>query len=515
MIQGNVVFELAAFGVASGTFPCRVQFDVLGRPNIIEVQLPVSAMLFNGLSSSPESVRGMCVKATLDDGMVLNAEVAIFSGWVSDLGANLWASLHISRSTLRQHFPSDGDHWRVRLSNIRIQRGDSTRQVSTGTRIDYLSDSIAFKVASREWTLTDTLWQQWNGSSKPDENKPLASGLLETPFLPGDTHEAIELIAGDIEALLRFVLCKGISWYCCELVSGGQVVQAHFSSRWTKPFRVGGSPVISNITPSQLKLFIEAAYPVFSADREWFNITLLLYSISRMGDHIEIRSALQNTLLDRLAAWVLRNDDTAEIDHELSTRITKGWKAKLHELMREASPHWTQQRTGQLISSIKDWNAGPSFPGGVERAAVRLGLWPPLKAFLAKRHKLIHLGEYDSDDGTPIFEYWKQIECLVTMILLRLLGYEGDFYHLALGNEEKCLRSLMLGGSDCPPYRIQPYGPHQLVELMTVGAFFLWDKRGRPQGDDWTDWFIAESNIQQVLRKLSPNPNLKSGGDDD
>lgn len=133
---------------------------------------------------------------------------------------------------------------------------------------------------------------------------------------------------------------------------------------------------------------------------------------------------------------------------------------------------------------------------------MRLGLWPPSKSQLAKRHKLIHLGEYDGDDGMSIIDYWQEMECLVTMMLLRLLGYGGYFYHHALGPDGKNLKDVMLGGNGLPPYRLDKTVKNQLPALTEVASHRLWQDRGELLGDDWADWFHAEETIRGVLDQL-------------
>jgi hypothetical protein len=515
VLNGQATLDLTHFGIPNQPCPCGIKFDIFGRPAIVDIQFPQNAELWNGLANNPESVRDLPLTVAMPDGRTMRARIAIFSGWHGDVTTTMWATFRISDSLVAHAAPHDGDHWRIRLTNIRIPRGDRTTRVATGKGITFRHDSVVFNVAGREWVLTDDWWERWLPPARPDTSKPLPSGLLETECKPDDTREGVEAIAEEIESLLRLALCRAITWVCCDRVKGGKVVESHYSSGWSRPFDAGGSQIISNEEPFQLKSFLETTHPRFVADRDWFRVTILLYTISRMSEHIEVRSSLQNTLLDRIAAKVLQDDEAAEIDAELPGRMTKNWVNRLHDLMLEASPHWTRDRTGQLTSSIKNWNSNPSFPGGVERAAMRLGLWPPSKAQLTKRHKLIHLGEYDASDGTSALDYWREIECLVTMMLLRVLGYAGPFYHLAIGHTDKLLSNLLLGGTERPPYRVQNVTAERLHEITQIAAYLRWIERNQPLWEDLEDWFPAKANIQKVLTQIEQVQTTKSTNEED
>lgn len=337
-LNGMALIDLHEFGIPAEPRPCEVRFDPVGRPEVAVVGLPESAEVINNLLNNPESVRDKTVEVDLDDGRTLIAKAEITGSWTGGLGQPIAAEVHITDSIIQQAGLHNTDLWRLRLTNIRITRGDQVKEVAAGTGIRFVRDTIVFNIAGREWMLVDEFWEQWQDGHKPDVTKPLVSGRLETVYQAGDTREKVEAIAQEIEALLRLALGRGISWVSCERVSGGVIVECHLSSNWTSPFGQA-SPVIPNMLPDQIKSFIEVAHPIMSAERDWFISTITQYIVAILGNHLEIRMALQNTLLDRIAAKVLQHDDAAEIDEDMPKRMTKDWRNRLHILMAEASPH--------------------------------------------------------------------------------------------------------------------------------------------------------------------------------
>lgn len=68
--------------------------------------------------------------------------------------------------------------------------------------------------------------------------------------------------------------------------------------------------------------------------RWWFT----QFVVSLGASHLEIRTALQNTLLDRISSRVLRHDETFEIDPAIPDKLSKDFRNRLHSLLTELSP---------------------------------------------------------------------------------------------------------------------------------------------------------------------------------
>ena len=99
-------------------------------------------------------------------------------------------------------------------------------------------------------------------------------------------------------------------------------------------------------------------------------------------------------------------------------------------------------RTEALISTVKGWNAKPSFVEGVRRACKAVGLRPPPGKLLSTRHPLLHVGEL-RPPGATSDEYWIELDAMVLKLILRLLKYDGLAYWHALGPHPVKLRDYL------------------------------------------------------------------------
>lgn len=494
--EGDAGLDLASLGIKKGTYPCRVVFDSIGRVDRLEVTLPNSRALLASLINSSEQFRDQVAHVTLGDGRTIDAVLAIAGGLTGNLlGDVIVGIFYVDHSTMHCPSVAPPDRWRILLVNAHVDGYDYGVTTTTDRGWSYNPNEIRFRVAGREWTLVDDLSLQWESQHGPDVTKPVPGVRLETPAVGQDSLEDIERLASDLESLLTLALGRSVSWYCIQRLANGAVVGGYDARRWVAPY--GRQPqIISNASrDGTLKGFLEAAYDAFVADREWLTHTILQFVASLSASHVEIRMSLQNTLLDRISSHILRHDDTFEIDSGLPERLSKSFRRRLHELLQDLSPYWPLERTALVTQNIEEWNSGPSFPGAVERAAVRLGLWPPKKSQIRKRHKLIHEGEYDASDGTNPFDYWMRIECLVVMFILRLLGYSGRFRHVAVGRDDIDLAAIMVGGSSLPPYDVDPQTHASLYRLVEMAAYLHWCGRNRADDAALTDWLYAERAV--------------------
>lgn len=499
--RGTADIDLRAVGLESGTFECVVLQDELGRPSKLIIDLPETPTLVNELNANPVKVRGLHALVHGPDGNSIDVELACFSRWDLQVEAGnqpvstLSATFLIGTSICRPYPSGRSNRWRYRLTNVRLEFYEIAARVNTEKGYRQFLNGVSFSCGGRKWILFDDFANEWRSKSPPDSTRVWLNARLETEHLEGDSPESLDLIVYEIESLLRLALGRPVTWIVRLRLDNDKVVEEFWRDAWTAPLGSHGFSINCNFLPGQLRTFIETTHPSLVSDLQWWAHTINLYLMAVLATHLEVRMSLQNTLLDRIAAKALLKHERAEIDSDLPKRMDKEFRTKLHSLLSELSPQWTDERTAQICSTIRDWNASPSFPGAVERAAVGLGLWPPRKSYLAKRHKLIHLGEYDTTGGLSLHDYWLQIECLITMMLLRLLGYSGPFYHPALGPNAVGLSELMLGGTKPAPYEVQKVDPEKRIPLVEVAAYIRWQERGCPDRDDWTDWFRAEQSI--------------------
>lgn len=163
-----------------------------------------------------------------------------------------------------------------------------------------------------------------------------------------------------------------------------------------------------------------------------------------MSSFIQVRSALLNILLDRIAASHPENRKGGEIEG-LPVEKLKGkeFKAKLTALMTEICPEWTADATGRyIVSHVARCNSRPSFVAGIQRVCQACGLKAPTGNFLETRHKLMHEGELVREDGDMV-AYMKELDWLAARLLMRMLSYEGNYFHTFSGTT-KCLKDELV-----------------------------------------------------------------------
>jgi hypothetical protein len=88
------------------------------------------------------------------------------------------------------------------------------------------------------------------------------------------------------------------------------------------------------------------------------------------------------------------------------------------------------------------WNAKPSFAEGIRRACEAVRLKPPPTKLLGTRHRLMHVGELHPADMTLV-DYWKELEALVLLLIVRMLDYEGFVYAAKFGASEILLKDYL------------------------------------------------------------------------
>jgi hypothetical protein len=296
-------------------------------------------------------------------------------------------------------------------------------------------NKIRFTAADREWELTDDLMRSRKAEEEPDIDGPLISGTLSTGVNPADNWETVRSIADDLEALLSLATSRGIRWVSQTLVdAAGQPVEGRSHSGWVPPFRSKGHSHIDQWDGGVVKRFIEECHPRYIQSRDWFRLTLDMYLQATLNEFVSIKASLLNTLLDRIQQDVNGKNYPPQIDPKLPERADKKWFQDLLTLVLRVflSWKWDADRTAALIGTIKDWNSRPSFPRGVELACIKLQIPVPPKKTLGRRHKLIHLGELDLRIDKAA-EYWAELDLLVLLLILQMLGYTGTLYHHKIG----------------------------------------------------------------------------------
>lgn len=182
-----------------------------------------------------------------------------------------------------------------------------------------------------------------------------------------------------------------------------------------------------------IKNFLEGAYPQYLKEESWWWLTLDWYAqhcLSGMG--IQTQMMIVSMLLDRVSTFLLKNHQfPCQISEKLKEKkVRDELKNILHKDIISLCPEWNQGRTNSLMQTIGEWNARPSYKGKIAEAYKIAGVVPPSDELLKKRHQLLHEGKLklDSENDTDeLFSYWREMSDSVTELLLRMLGYKGDF----------------------------------------------------------------------------------------
>jgi len=62
---------------------------------------------------------------------------------------------------------------------------------------------------------------------------------------------------------------------------------------------------------------------------------------------------------------------------------------------------------------------------------------------------------------------------------------------------------------DTPPTDGKPDSEALPTETVQMAAYYHWEKRGKPIGDEWYDWLEAEKEIKDWMRASGMLPSKK------
>lgn len=339
----------------------------------------------------------------------------------------------------------DNETWVFSLSNLKLARGDEKTELPLpadaplGSKPGFVINRIPLSVEGRAWTLVDLMAGQKPLPRTDTEGKALISGQLSTAVREGDSDVTLEPVADTIAMLISFATCRDVAAFQCSRVSQ-EGMNLGFKLRSTKVhlYSEGGSALIDNSDSGGIRLFLERAYPTMQGNLHWWLASLDMFIQARMDAFVELRSALLNILLDRIAAFYPENRKGGEIDGlSLEELSKKPFKGKLTALMTEVCPKWSAELTNRyIVSYLTNCDARPSFASGIQRVCRANRLQPPTGAFLGTRHKLLHEGELKPEDGNTI-AYMKELDWLVARLMMRMLDYEGNYFHNFNGGMRK------------------------------------------------------------------------------
>lgn len=454
-INAQVTGDLSAIGKPAGTI-CEgtLYYNRVGQPDLIQftVDAPTTDVLNRILNEDLASALvGVKVSIVDGHGRLIRSKLAALTK--TEPGRND-VSLTFVLDKSEASLPAAVDHpvrtWSFGLSNVHLRIGDERvehpaprRKLPPGVTIrgGFSNSAIRFKVDRREWRLIDAHFRMSSDQRKALGREPVQSGRLIVATNQGEKLTAVTPTATAICYLLTLALSRDIKIVSASgLDDAGSLVHGVSTPHFVHPSGIGHAPVVDNDEHRMLASFVERAYAIYASDPEWWARTIGLFFESRATSYIDIASTTLNVLLDRLTTKVVGDADEPQIDAGIETALVKdGFKDELHTILQKLSAKWDVLRTEAIISKIREFNARPSFPKKVQAACRTLGIAPPATKAVAPRHKLLHLGELIATGGV---DYWRDLDALVVQMLLRMLGYDGLFYHFKYGGRSVSLADI-------------------------------------------------------------------------
>lgn len=454
-VDAHVEFETSAPS-KKYSLPGFLHFDHNGLPCELDLSLADVAQDFVSALLNPDSesaLAGMPVRIRTTEVPNMAATIKLVRNVNLDSSGTVVARCLLVDVRCNEDQGDGQGTWRLNLTNVKLKIGDVKSDIPPASGSPkhlwgWRLDKIAFYVDDREWILEDHLFGQWKKRDDLDFNAPIVSATLTTAALPDDTAAIVCDAADTITALLTLASGKSVRAVKIErLDTNGKSNWWSVRNLLAFPFDRSGFSAIDNWQPKTLKTFVENAYPIVVADREWWLATLDMFMQVHVNPYLETKAMILNVLADRIAAKLGGERKEAEIDIQLNAKLKeKQFQTSLHNLLTGLTVQWTTDRTNNLISAIKRWNAQPSFTEGIRRACDAVRLEPPPTKLLRTRHRLLHVGELKPPDMTLV-DYWKELEALVLLLVVRMLDYEGFVYASKFGASQILLKDYLVSAS--------------------------------------------------------------------
>lgn len=283
---------------------------------------------------------------------------------------------------------------------------------ANGSSKCYNFDGTAFKSDKIEFTLLNRKWELkclvQDGQfltlaeylSSTDTAIQLSDkGMLLQTEEKGFTFEQFKAACGEIFAVLEFAM-------------GTPLVACVYSKRYPDGSRYplfpsyscahthgAYGPLRTERYQYCIPTFLQNAYPIYSQDAKWWNITRHWYVHMLSTHEVDAGNFYACLLFDRLYAYLSAMDDSHT-----------GWL--------QSHPKLTQKHKGKEAI----------YEGKLTYLAERFKIDFDCKRFKDKRNALVHKGEPDFDYPNNIIQHYEAIN-LISTIILSLLKYDGDFKH--------------------------------------------------------------------------------------
>lgn len=386
--------------------------------------------------ATAEAVLGRPIAGDLADGRYIIAEPSRVDA-IEGEGAQRSAKFTLGNLRLYQYRPPGHGEavWLYSLLNFQIDGGDLVvEEISGRESIRWRRDALRFPYADREWLLRDQL-DPTNDKERREFHKqhgPVATGLLWTPAARDDRSGTIDELASQICNLVSFATGRSVRWRARQHVSEtGETSEGLMPFPWCAPASAGGNGPVDTSSGGDLSQFLETSATEYQRDPQWWNRTLELHLQGTLSQIIDVRLTFFYVLFDRVSRRVIGKSASAQIDDHLAERLDESWTSELHAHLLKLSDKWPEERTKEIVRTIKMWNAEPSFVKRVKDAATSLGLREPVASLVRPRNLLVHEGEVPEDLPKGIGDlgdFSRAVEALITAMILRMLGWSGNAY---------------------------------------------------------------------------------------
>jgi len=411
-------------------------------------------------------LQGRRVNGTLEDGRTICTTIVAHTGYQPVLPDWDFALEYLIDNTVIDNGScSDVKNLQCRftLTNVSLRLCDEVTELPLPPGLDPAKvrpgrshNRVTFVLGHREWILIDKTVGASGNAPPSNANALSLTATLSTAISTLDEVAKLRVVADKICELLSFALSQDVTWPSLDIVDPtGKALHTEARHIFCRPHSNGGSGPIENYKHGELKGFIETAFPRCEGNAEWWHKTLVLYHEVQMAAMVEVKAVLLYILADRISESLLSGENLGgQIHPDLGETLNKkSFFTELHEVLSRLDG-WDENRTRSVIGVIKSWNARPPLPEKVRLACEKLAVKPPENKLIKPRNRLLHDWELELEQD--LIDYWKELECLVLIMLLVMLGYDGTFYHLKLGSETRPLKDFQRSKETPPDQGVSP-----------------------------------------------------------
>lgn len=448
--RGKIWIDLSAMGGECIPCECELMDRELGSVEEFRAATPrLSDEQFERLINESHLLENSLTKGELHDGRQFECRIDSINSFAPlDLNSTFIQGhiSHFKTTTTPATEVKPPCEWVFQLSNVKLRRGDVFSDYHCPGERRRNWDSIEFIFDGRTWRLTDTWIPKWKDTATSQLMKPVISGRLRTDFREGDFDSNLTDIVENVCHVLAIAMSRSVNWVSYSLnTADGTGIRGYSRATWVTGFNKHGFEPVANHEPHSLKTLLEISLPVIANDRDWYTNTLAMLTQAQTADMLEVRCSILYTLTDRISSRLVERTGRAEIDPGLKPRAKNPeFVEELHRTLKKLSPeNWTEEHTASVLSEIKRWNKLPSFVEKIQRACNQVRLPMPDSTLLRARNELLHDGEMAPKDDSVVCHYF-ELDWLVLVMTLRLLGYEGAYYHPRNGSAPVLLKDQMI-----------------------------------------------------------------------